>query len=143
MTAETPWTDEAIATLRQLWAAGVSTAKIGVQLHLSKNSIVGKAKLLNLPPRPSPIRPRNGDAPKPRPRAALRGTLPPSAVIAVETVREVVPVVGQRARECCWLIGNPKEAGFRFCDSDSSPGKSYCPGHCAIAYISVPKKQAA
>ena len=76
------WTDEAIAKLRALWAEGLSTAEIGRRLNISKNAVVGKAHRLNLPPRPSPIRRTEGEAPSPRqpaPKRAQGPTLPPLA----------------------------------------------------------------
>lgn len=43
------------ATLRQLWTEGHATAEIGRRMGRSKNSIVGHAHRMDLPPRPSPI----------------------------------------------------------------------------------------
>lgn len=57
-TAPQDWNAEVIACLRAFWDAGLSTAEIGRRMGLTKNSIVGKAHRLNLPPRPSPIRRR-------------------------------------------------------------------------------------
>jgi GcrA cell cycle regulator len=132
MTLETPWTPDTIAQLRQMWADGVSTPEIGRRLGVSKNSAVGKIHRLHLPPRPSPIRPRTGDQPKPRPRAALRGTLPPSTVIPVDRVREIV-VVGQRVRECCWIDG--QRGAWLNCDQSAIGKSSYCGHHHSIAYL--------
>jgi GcrA cell cycle regulator len=55
------WSQESISALRQLWAAGYSTAEISHRMGVSKNSIVGKARRLGLPSRPTPIR-RDTDA---------------------------------------------------------------------------------
>ncbi len=74
------WTDETIARLRALWDEGHSTAEIGRRLGFSKNAVVGKAHRLDLPARPSPIRPA---PPGSRPRTVVRRvagpTLPPLA----------------------------------------------------------------
>ncbi len=71
------WTEEAIATLRVLWAEGLSTAEIGRRMGISKNAVVGKAHRLNLPARPSPIRRAPGQAPAPRaPRMTPRPAMP-------------------------------------------------------------------
>jgi len=51
------WTDQVVTRLRSLWAEGHSTAEIGRRLGVSKNAVVGKAHRLDLPARPSPIRP--------------------------------------------------------------------------------------
>lgn len=61
------WPPEQIAELRRLWPTGLSTIEIGRRLGVSKNAVVGKAHRLELPPRPSPIRPRLDGAPE-RPR---------------------------------------------------------------------------
>lgn len=71
------WTEEAISTLRVLWAEGLSTAEIGRRMGISKNAVVGKAHRLNLPARPSPIRRVPGQAPAPRaPRMTSRPAMP-------------------------------------------------------------------
>lgn len=71
------WTEEAIATLRLLWAEGLSTAEIGRRMGISKNAVVGKAHRLNLAARPSPIRRVPGQPAPPRaPRALPRPAMP-------------------------------------------------------------------
>jgi GcrA cell cycle regulator len=50
------WTLASIATLRQLWDAGLSTAEIGRRMGISKNAVVGKAHRLHLTPRAAPNR---------------------------------------------------------------------------------------
>jgi GcrA cell cycle regulator len=39
------------------------------------------------------------------------------------------------ARSCCWPLGEPGEAGFRFCGADALAPKPYCAEHAAIAYV--------
>lgn len=65
------WDEGTINLLRVLWEEGHPTAEIGRRMGTTKNTIVGKAHRLDLPPRPSPIR-RDG-APKPYP---IRRLLP-------------------------------------------------------------------
>ena len=50
------WNDAQIAQLRALWAQGLTTPQIARQMGTSKNAIVGKARRLHLPSRPSPIK---------------------------------------------------------------------------------------
>jgi GcrA cell cycle regulator len=57
------WLDDDIANLRADWAAGYSTAEIGRRRGFSKNAVVGKAHRLDLPARPSPIRPADPSRP--------------------------------------------------------------------------------
>jgi GcrA cell cycle regulator len=144
------WTPEQISDLTRLWGEGLTTAEIGKRLGISKNAVVGKAHRLNLPARPSPIRreamgaePRQQVARPVRPAGvAPRTTLPPSPVVA--TVAPVAapppPVVRpfprlSTAKSCCWPIGEPGQAGFRFCTSEAIVGKPYCPEHAAVAYV--------
>jgi len=49
------WDDDAVAALRALWAAGLSTATIGRVLGVTKNVVAGRAFRLRLAGRPSPI----------------------------------------------------------------------------------------
>jgi GcrA cell cycle regulator len=36
---------------------------------------------------------------------------------------------------CCWPIGEPGTAGFRFCTAVALAGKPYCEEHAALAYV--------
>lgn len=40
-------------------------------------------------------------------------------------------------RHCCWPMGEPGTAEFRFCGCDALPSKPYCAEHAAIAYVKV------
>lgn len=83
------WTAEALDALRELWAEGLSTLAIGREMRTTKNAVVGKARRLNLPPRPSPIGqqgplavPRARVAPAPRRRAARAEISTPAGAAA-------------------------------------------------------------
>jgi GcrA cell cycle regulator len=86
------WTEEAIATLRVLWAEGLSTAEIGRRMGISKNAVVGKAHRLNLPARPSPIRRAPGQVAQPcAPRVTPRpATARPMPMLPVQRPRGAV-----------------------------------------------------
>ena len=139
------WTEEAIGKLRALWAEGLSTAEIGRRLNISKNTVVGKAHRLNLPPRPSPIRRSEGTTATPRtnqPKRTSGPTLPPlsaSMSAPMPGLRAVMPSpkYSQRATPCCWPIGEPGKPSFHFCNAASAAGKPYCEDHAAIAYVRV------
>jgi GcrA cell cycle regulator len=49
------WTDERIEQLVTLWTNGHTAKEIGRRLGTSKNAICGKARRLQLKPRPSPL----------------------------------------------------------------------------------------
>lgn len=151
------WTEEAIATLRQLWAEGHSTAEIGRRMGISKNAVVGKAHRLNLAARPSPIRRAPGQAPAPRaprlaPRPAMPRPMPMLPVVRPAGADRPVPLAPRPAQvsppprpaplrlgnaTCCWPIGEPGTPGFRFCTSPAIAGKPYCEEHAAVAYVRV------
>jgi len=156
------WNSEAIETLRALWAEGHSTAEIGRRMGVSKNAVVGKAHRLNLPARPSPIR-REVDGGIARPAAPLQRRPPaprqpqpmrrpePQQAPMQHHQPQVVPPPVQLApppppvvvrsftrvsnRSCCWPLGEPGTAGFRFCDEGALGGKPYCATHAAVAYV--------
>jgi GcrA cell cycle regulator len=148
------WTEETIVCLRTLWDEGHSTAEIGRRLGITKNAVVGKAHRLNLPARPSPIRRSTGEARSVRrsvPRRANVSTLPVLPTMApaqrvAEAIKAVpilraVPSVSHRSVgrvvACCWPIGEPGTASFRFCSDSALVGKPYCGEHAAIAYVKV------
>ena len=142
------WTAEAIDQLRAFWAEGHSTAEIGRRMGISKNAVVGKAHRLNLDARPSPIR-RDAEAAsrpaqvQPRRAPAAPGTPREAAT----TIRRPEKPAGQPAtavvrafpraslRNCCWPLGEPGTADFRFCVAEALGGKPYCQEHAAVAYV--------
>ncbi len=102
------WTLERIVELERMWAAGVSTAKIGRLLDVSKNAVVGKAHRLGLAGRPSPIK---------RSEATL------------------VDMVVDSGRPCQWPFGDPDEDDFHFCGALALAHKPYCREHYELAYL--------
>ena len=160
MASDFDWTTETIAHLRTLWDEGYSTAEIGRCMNTSKNSVVGKAHRLNLPPRPSPIRGK-GSGERPRTRARIRTgepSLPPLHPVAdsapplsppptpPQPPRPTAPADWPAApavtrpisgEPCCWPIGEPGTRGFRTCDAPAQPRKPYCAEHAEAAYVPV------
>jgi len=150
--SEFEWTDGRIRELRQLWSEGHSTAEIGRRMGISKNAVVGKAHRLDLPARPSPIRPAGSPRP---PRAARRQPVPtladtmplsslrdadiPAPVECIaQTVRPArhVAIAPRRSgrHSCCWPIGEPGTLAFRFCDDPTPLDVPYCEEHARLAY---------
>lgn len=161
---EGPWTDSKVSRLRALWAGGLRTVAIGVELGLSKNAVVGKAHRLGLTARPSPI--KSGESFKParvpRPRPPKLAEILPLAVVAatpVSAARTRSAIAPHRAPQvandahttqhadterprfnsgtdaCCWPIGHPGTLAFRFCEQARLPAKPYCETHAARAYV--------
>ena len=165
MAGDHDWTTEAVMQLRAFWTEGHATAEIGRRLGVSKNAVIGKARRLGLPGRPSPIRgkttgktprkqalppalgpnlpppqrPAADRAPPPRPSPPAI-PVPCTAPAPPEPAAPVCSAVSALARPvghqpCCWPIGHPGRPGFRFCAADAMPRKPYCAEHAGTAYV--------
>lgn len=157
------WTAAQILQLREYHGALTpdgsrplySANEIARRMKRTKNSVIGKARRLNLPARPSPIarkdvvtRPR-----RPRPsrkidrpvsnvtilRPAQIGMIAEKPVIAAPPPRPVVKpmLVRTSAFSCCFPIGEPRTPEFRWCDARALVGKSYCFTHYRLTHRSV------
>jgi GcrA cell cycle regulator len=62
---------------------------------------------------------------------------PPAPTPSPVSVLRAFPTERPRssARSCCWPLGEPGTAQFRFCGCDALAGKPYCPDHAAVAYV--------
>lgn len=127
------WTPEKIKSLKKLWQKGKSTVEIGKALGISKNAVVGKVHRLELTARPSPIKSKSGA--KPATKAAAKTTK--SSKTSVPPTKTVVKLMDLKLTSCRWPIGDPKDPDFHFCGKTTQTGKSYCPEHCKMAYISL------
>lgn len=90
------WLPEKTEQLTALWASGLSVAKIGRTMGISKNAVVGKVHRLRLAARPSPIvRPAEGVAGAAAPARAVgeRAALSRSA-LALPAGAPVASVTG-------------------------------------------------
>ena len=153
--AEYDWTTEAVAKLRQLWDDAHSASEIGRRLGTSKNAVIGKARRLALPGRPSPIR-RGGSAAErptrekvaaarrppatmPTGRAAVvnarSSDVPPAVTPITATDPELRAWPARERRECCWPIGEPRTAAFRLCGAPALTKAPYCEAHARSAYV--------
>ncbi|OYV87133.1 MAG: hypothetical protein B7Z64_02070 [Acidiphilium sp. 21-68-69] len=47
------------------------------------------------------------------------------------------PRATARVPACCWPIGEPGTASFRFCGDPALANKPYCQPHAEIAYVRV------
>ena len=145
--------------LRDLWEAGLSGAKIGQRMNISKNSVVGRSHRLGLPSRPSPII-HTGMPPR-RSIRAQGPTLPPltSEIRAVPGLRREPMVIAKPpvkpsvvkppkplpradgngilytadmpANLCCFMVsvGRP----WRCCGAPRVFGSPYCASHLRLA----------
>jgi GcrA cell cycle regulator len=142
------WGDEATERLRALWLAGATTRVIGAELGVSRNAVVGKARRLDLPPRPNPkgIRP-GGQLPPPRPRpqpvrpphqplepqqrASLAGR-PPAPPATPPAPPHPPPAPPAYSGTCMYPTSDGRP--WTFCGAPCAPGRVYCAEHVAICY---------
>ncbi len=68
------------------------------------------------------------------PVAAVRAAQPRPTLVAS---RPAQPRAAARVPACCWPIGEPGTASFRFCGDPAMNGKPYCQPHAEIAYVRV------
>lgn len=129
------WTDETIQRLTRLWDDGFSANEIAVKMNTSKSSILGKVHRLNLPARLNPVKQRGDGSDAPKRIQEKPARLPRPAGYSARAILEKkalqpapAPIVNISAK-CCWPMGNPRNARFRYCDEATSTGKSYCDLH--------------
>ncbi|MDB5698079.1 MAG: GcrA cell cycle regulator [Alphaproteobacteria bacterium] len=67
------WTDERIDQLKELWSKGMTASQIADELGgVSRNAVIGKAHRLGLQSRPSPVKPNEPIAARPKPKPLAR-----------------------------------------------------------------------
>lgn len=140
------WTDERVATLKKLWADGLSASQIAKQMgEVTRNAVIGKVQRLGLSGRATPSRPgpkvKKSNAPKQsKGSGESKQTAPssqPAALVADPVILpdgELVTVLTIRDSMCKWPIGHPNSADFRFCGAETHNGGQYCEGHASMAY---------
>ena len=124
--AQSGWTEDRLAKLRELWDKKLSITKIGEELGVSRNAVAGKAHRLGLEKRQSPIKPSI----KPKTQKnewdeASRGPKP---------LRLVLRSLEWSRNKCLWPHGDPKNLDFKFCGEPVFSGKPYCLKHCELDY---------
>lgn len=157
------WTDERVAELRRLWAAGDhNSVEIGKIMGLSKSTIICKLHRSGLqgqrgvanpvfkeskynqrtaeigkPRKPRKSRPRIAG---PRPtRVSVRPTPKDDFVLPDTAAFGAAAVMSLTEGSCRWPVGDPRSHEFRFCGADKQPGSSYCCHHHAVAHGSARK----
>jgi len=108
--------------------------------HVPRRSVTRRATGPTLPALPSSATlPALSPAPAPGAPAATapcaRVAVPPCAPVQLRAVP--MPRVSVRVATCCWPIGDPGTASFRFCDDGAMASKPYCAQHAALAYVKV------
>lgn len=133
---DTPWTNEKVENLKQLWTAGRSAKEIAEILGdgISRCAVLGKRMRLNLPERPSPksfteAKQKRGHTPvppKPKPAAIKKLALtPPEKLVALSALGR---------RDCRFPFGDPRDETFGFCGAACRSGSVFCEVHHALCF---------
>lgn len=151
----TVWTPERIATLKTLWAQGLSASHVAQRINhgmISRNAVIGKVYRMGLPRRPTELWMRkkitakmrvhgsNPGPPEPKakkvsivsfqaPVVQLPKIKPDADPIPVETdtPAKLVSLTELSEAACKWPYGaSPVLFG---CDCKRVPGTPYCAGH--------------
>ena len=150
------WTDAAIETLRQMALEGKSASTIAAVLGASsRNAVIGKANRIGVKltgnlhcSAPRASRPNHGAPATTRYRShrgalGKRASVPaiprerkPSWVFADALVGDMLKVGLEEICEdaCRWPLGDPTAEDFVYCGVQTAKGRSYCAGHCRMAY---------
>jgi len=132
------WTPDREAILTQRWMQGWSARQIGLELGVSRNSVIGKRIRMGLPDRITPRNPR-GTKQKPLPRQKPKSALKlevdawPSKAPArtSESVRWLEHTQGQ-----CEMLCKGEEGALGYvCGAPTPLGQSWCKSCRKIAYL--------
>jgi GcrA cell cycle regulator len=140
------WTDEAVDILKRLAQEGRSASVIAAALGApSRNAVIGKANRIGVKLNGG----AGGIAPGERPEGAasavpfLRLKPAPTSILVAPETKAVAAEVGEMRRvgfadigepACRWPLGDPRSGDFAYCGLEAAAGRSYCAGHCRMAY---------
>lgn len=136
----TPAHDDAIKQrLADLWETGLSTAKIGRHLGISKNAVVGLRTRMGLPARGSPI-----------PQRGVAAVLAPQPIADVVVERYVyrppppalapAPMPVARYADCQYPLNDGRP--WAFCGEATQASSAYCREHHRICWNRPPRQAA-
>jgi GcrA cell cycle regulator len=129
------WTDERIERLRRLWASGMSTREIGVELGVTKDAVIGAAHRLELEKRRMNAANAAGAAILRRVRTtaswrpAARGWVTVEMDGDIPDVTHLCGLIELRSCMCKWPVSGSGEHTI-FCGAPTGEiAQSYCQEH--------------
>jgi GcrA cell cycle regulator len=152
---ETLWTPALVERLSELWLSGTASGEIGRRLGISRSSVMGKLRRLDLLCRDRPrmpIRSRweaarnlltsNEQVSKP-PQKPKKPAKTPDRYFAEFTQKPLPPpppeppigsytILQLKAGQCRWPQGERPD--YQFCGERQASQSSYCESHSAIAH---------
>lgn len=135
-----PWTPERIDRLKYLWDKGFSAGLIAIELHTTRNAVIGKIGRLGLEWRKetqlrlSSRNSRSKPARMPRPIISSPSSVDGKIIVAPH---RWVSLLDLRPRQCRWPHGDGPP--FAFCGATVLEDFSYCPQHARAAYPGLRK----
>jgi GcrA cell cycle regulator len=149
MTTGHPHPPELIERVRELAAQTLSATRIGAEVHLSRNSVIGicfRNSIALLGKSGGQTGPRRRDAHRrkrvPAIVAAIAPVVPDDLPPPFDTSVATNPVTLfdlDMRNHCRWPVGEPRKPDFRYCGGEREfPGTDmihcYCAGHAANAF---------
>ena len=142
-------TERNLARGRQLWDDGVTATRIAGAIGdgCTKSALLGKARRLGWPPRPSPFGPHKGevvprlpDKPHRRPQEGEVRRASPKTLPAPRAACDPLPLAAPTLAfgRCQWPNGERPD--WRWCEAPTEGGGPYCPTHRRQAYERTPHR---
>jgi len=133
------WTDEAVETLKKLALEGRSASAIAAELGAaSRNAVIGKASRIGITLKGGGASPRRASSASSSRPGPASGSAPKKAAwrFADAEVGEMRRLTFEHMRglACRWPLGDPGSGDFAYCGLAPVEGRSYCAGHCRMAY---------
>lgn len=123
------WSDERVATLRKLWAEGLSASQIAKQLGgVTRNAVIGKADRLGLVGRSAQAKPDLGRIKSAVAKKVARSKKTEAAVL--QPIDATLTIETVRAGQCRYLAGEPSGP---VCGREAPVGP-FCAYHRALCY---------
>jgi len=140
------WTAEAVEDLKRLAGEGRSASVIAAAVGAaSRNAVIGKANRIGIKlngdgrnggraviPRKASAGPHRGQWAHANPRSASKAAW----TFCDAEVGEMRRLRFEDIREsaCRWPLGDPRSGELVYCGLKPAQGRSYCAGHCRMAY---------
>lgn len=134
------WTEERVQWLIEAWTGRASATALAREAGVTRNVIIGKVHRLQaaglLAPRSGATQRRTPRALPPRPGqpapTITRSTVVEPEPLSLDDGRPITLINLERARMCCWPLGDPALPDFRYCGHGKFPGSPYCEAHTVI-----------
>ena len=124
------WTKQNVAEAARMWAAGVTTAKIGEALSVSKRAVIG---LANRNRSTFPIRGKRAWAKEPIPSDQGQRIIDRMDAAPIPDGARCVPLVEIESGQCRWIVRGTG-ADALYCGAGVHGSASWCKQHAKMAH---------